>query len=166
MLSWWCTEASGELPVHKKGCEKCTEEPVQLMQLLVSRYSLNSSHQAHEHSCLGRHVLLRQLWGFLGYLPQCLDHITPPASPEKLSLPQRLQTLNDSKVTKPSSHMTNSNAHQTLLGPAGPNSSLPVALLPTSSLGVLVNPTPGPSSPLCRVSFCNRALWLQCCCCA
>lgn len=144
MLSWWCTEASGELPVHKKGCEKCKGELVQLMQLLVSRYTLNSSHQSHEHSWMGRHVLLGQLWGFLGYLSQCLDHITQPASSEKLSLSQRLQTLNDSNVTNPSSHRTNSNAHQTLLGPAGPNSSLPVALLPTSSLGVLVNPAPGP----------------------
>lgn len=144
MLSWWCTEASGELPVHKRGCEKRKEEPAQLMQLLVSRYSLNSSHQTHEHSWLGRHVLLRQLWGFLGYLPLCLDHITLSTSSEKLSLPQRLQTLNDSKVTKPSPHMTNSNDHQTPLGPAGPNSSLPIALLSTSSLGGLANPTPGP----------------------
>lgn len=30
VLRWWCTEASGELPVHKTGCKKCKEEAVQL----------------------------------------------------------------------------------------------------------------------------------------
>lgn len=131
IVIYFSAEASDELPVHKRGCKKHREEPAELMQSLVSRSSPNSSRQAHEQSCLGRRVLLRQPWGFWGSYHSA-NCIMLPASSKELSFPPTLQTLNDSKVTKASSHMTNSNYHQTL-GPVGPNSSLPLAI-PTSVL--------------------------------
>lgn len=116
---------------------------------------LNSSHQAElaEETHLSGNP--GAFWGTHHKL-WVTAHCQPLLS--SYPCPRMVQMLHDSKFSTPSSHTTNSNAHQTPMDLSGPSFSLPIyATLHTSSLGFLVNPAPWPQSLLCRVSFCSRA---------